>query len=116
MSRTKPTYRKDQVIKLVSTAHGVDPDTQKPTETTVKRTVFAAKKSVWMREHYTAAAFDLRPEIVFVIWQREYQGEMLIEVGEGAAAKQYQLIRAYEPNLEEIELICSGPGPRPRSR
>lgn len=116
MARTKPTYRKDQKIKLVKTVHGVNEETQEPTSTTVKRTVFAAKKSVWMREHYTAGAFDQRPEIVFVVWQREYQGEQQIEVGEGSNIKEYQLIRAYEPNREEIELICSGPGPRPRTR
>jgi hypothetical protein len=116
MARTQPTYRKDQAIVLVSTIPDVDPETQEPTETTAKRTVFAAKKSVWMREHYTAAAFDLRPEIVFVIWKREYNGEVLIETGTGENLKQYQLIRAYEPNREEIELICSGPGPRPRTR
>ena len=114
--RTRPTYRKDQAIKLLSTVHAVDPVTQEPTETIVKRTVFAAKKSVWMREHYTAAAFDQRPEIVYVVWQREYQGEQQIEVGEGEAAKVYQVIRSYEPDRENVELICSGPGPRARAR
>lgn len=112
MARTQPTHRKDQVITLLSTIHGVDPDTQEPTETPTERTIFAAKKSVWMREHYTAAAFDLRPEIVFVVWKREYQGEEDIRYNDN----KYQLIRAYEPNREEIELICSGPGPRPRTR
>ena len=116
MSRSRPTNRKDQAIVLVSTVHGVDPITKEPTETTAKRTVFAAKKSVWMREHYTAAAFDVRPEIVYVVWQREYQGEQLIEVGEGANLKQYKLIRAYEPDRENTELICSGPGPRAGAR
>ena len=115
MARTRPTYRKDQAIVLVSTTHGVDAN-QEPTETIVKRTVFAAKKSVWMREHYTAASFDQRPEIVYVAWQREYHGEMQIEVGAGDNLKEYQVIRSYEPNAEEIELICSGPGPRPRTR
>ena len=116
MARTRPTYRKDQAIVLVSTVHGVDPVTKEPTETIVKRTVFAAKKSVWMKEHYTAAAFDQRPEIVYVMWQREYQGEQQIEVGEDVNLKEYQVIRSYEPNAEEVELICSGPGPRPRTR
>ena len=111
MSRTRPISRKDQVLSLVSIVQGADVN-KNPTETPVKRTVFAAKKSVGMREHYTAAAFDMRPEIVFVAWQREYQGEMLIEHN----SKEYQLIRTYEPNLEEVELVCSRPGPRPRSR
>ena len=116
MARTRPTYRKDQAIVLVSTAHDVNEETKEPTETIVRRTVFAAKKSVWMREHYTAASFDQRPEIVYVVWQREYQGEQQIEVGTGANLKEYQVIRSYEPDHENIELICSGPGPRARAR
>ena len=115
MSRTRPTNRKDKIIYLVTIIHGTDDD-DNPTEIKARRPVFAAKESVWMREHYTASAFDQRPEITFVVWQREYQGEQLIEVGDDENTKQYQLIRAYEPDRENIELICSGPGPRPRSR
>ena len=116
MARTRPTNRKDQAIKLVSTVHGVDEETKEPTEVKVKRPVFAAKKSVWQREFYTAAAFDMRPEIIYVVWQREYQGEQLIEVGESENLKEYKVIRAYEPDHEDIELICSGPGPRAVAR
>ena len=107
---------KNEVIALVKTVHGTDPATKEPTETIVKTEVFAEEKSVWQREFYAAAAFDLRPEIIFVVWLEEYSGEMQIEVGEGDDKKEYQLIRSFKPNNAEIELYCSGPGPRPRSR
>ncbi len=107
---------KNELITLVKTVHAVDPVTKEPTETIVKTEVFAEEKSVWQREFYAAAAFDLRLEIILVVWLHEYDGEMQIEVGEGDNKKEYQLIRSFKPNKEEIELYCSGPGPRPRSR
>ena len=107
---------KNELITLVKTVPGKDEETQEPTETIVRTDVFAEEKSVWQREFYAAAAFDLRPEIIFVVWLEEYGGEKQIEVGEGDDKKEYQLIRSFKPNNAEIELYCSGPGPRPRSR
>lgn len=107
--------RKDKLINLISYSHSTDED-DNPVETPIKIPVFATEKSVREREFYTAASYDMRPEIVFVVWAREFHGERFIEVGEGENAMMYQLIRTYKPNAEEIELVCSGPGPRPKTR
>lgn len=87
-------------------------ENKNPVEIPVEVSVWAKKKSVWQREFYAAAAFDLRPEIIFVLWQQDYNGEIQVKYDD----KDYQVIRSFEPNKEEIELYCSGPGPRPRSR
>ena len=103
--------RKDKLIKLVSYINSTDSN-DNPVQTPVKREVFATEKSIREREFYAAAAYDMRPEITFIVWLREYQDEQFIEVGD----KTYQLMRTFKPNSEEIELTCSGAGPRSRQR
>ena len=107
--------RKDKIIKLVSYINDTDSNDD-PIQIAAKREVFASEESVKEREFYAAAAYDMRPEIVYTIWIREYHNEQEIEVGSADAPEQYQLIRTYKPNPEEIELTCSGPGPRTRQR
>ena len=73
----------------------------------------ASKKRVYGREFYAAAAFDMRPEIVFEVYEREYRGEEIIEYN----GKDYQLIRTDDGDRAEgVDLICSGPGARARAR
>lgn len=107
--------RKDKLIHLVTILHGID-ENDNPIEVQAERPVFAAEKSIRDREFYAAASYDMRPEITYVVWAREYKGEQHIAVGKVEDDQQYQLIRTYKPNPEEIELTCSGPGPRPRTR
>ena len=107
--------RKDKIIRLVTHINSTDANDD-PIQITAKREVFASEESVREREFYAAAAYDMRPEIVYTIWLREYHDEQEIEVGPADAPVQYQLIRTYKPNPEEIELTCSGPGPRTRQR
>lgn len=70
----------------------------------IRRQVIAMKKSVRQSEFYQAAAIGLKPEITFVTWSFEYKGELEIE-HEG---KKYRIIRTFESNPKEIELICEG--------
>ncbi|HUM43767.1 MAG TPA: phage head closure protein [Fervidobacterium sp.] len=95
--------RKDKIVYLIS-----------ETETTnamgdviidkLYRKTFAAKKSIRQSEYYQAAATGLRPELTFVLWTREYKGEKSLKYDD----KEYTIIRTFEPNSEEIELVCQG--------
>lgn len=71
-------------------------------ETTV--TVLCALKSVGRNEFYQASANGFKPEKVFVIHGYEYSGEQFV-VFEG---KRFKIIRTYETNFEEMEIVCTG--------
>lgn len=104
--------RKDKLIYLVSYEDSTD-ENDDPIQTPIKRPVFAEKKRTWGREFYAAAAFDMRPEHVFVVNEIEYQDEPVIEY----QGEEFQLIRINDSKFKgDIELICSGPGLRPRTR
>lgn len=67
--------------------------------------------SVTRSEHYSAAAYGLKPDIVFVINRFEYGGQTVVEF-EG---KRYKVDRTYIPkkskgieDFESLELVCSG--------
>lgn len=67
--------------------------------------IYADKKSVRQSEFYQAAATGFKPEIVFEIWEFEYEDESLVTY----MGKEYRVIRTFEKgNSEKIELICSG--------
>lgn len=71
---------------------------------TVPREIYADKKSVRQSEVYQAAALDLKPEIVFEVWEFEYQDEEELEFEE----KKYKIIRTYSPpkKRDHLELVC----------
>lgn len=71
-----------------------------PIET--RKTILCDKKSAGRNEYYQAAAAGLKPELVLIVHAYEYNGEQLVEF-EG---KRYSVIRIYELNDEEIELVC----------
>jgi len=73
---------------------------QKPVET--ETTILCRLKSVSRAEFYDAAASGLRPELVFVIHAYEYGGERVVEF-EGV---RYNVIRTYQVDFEEMELVC----------
>lgn len=73
---------------------------QIPVET--ETVIFCGKKSVTRSEFYNAATTGLRPVIVLVIHPYEYAGQTKVEF-EGT---RYNVIRAYEVNMEEMELTC----------
>ena len=73
---------------------------QIPTET--ETVVLCGVKSVGRTEFYNAAATGLRPAVVFVIHDFEYNGESVV-VFEGV---RYSVIRSYSTGFEEVELTC----------
>lgn len=73
---------------------------QIPVET--ETTVLCGLKSVGRSEFYDAAASGLRPELVFVIHGYEYNGERIVKF-EGV---RYNVIRTYQVDFEEMELVC----------
>jgi SPP1 family predicted phage head-tail adaptor len=95
--------RFDSVIYLIKVTHGEN-DIGDSIENPKKRQTFAEKKSVRQSEFYQAAMTDLQPELTFTIWPQEYRGEPKLEY-EGTT---YTIIRTFEKNNKEMELICSG--------
>lgn len=68
------------------------------------RKLLAEKKSIRQSEFYQAAGTDFKPELTFVIWPHEYQDESILKYKE----KEYKIIRTFEKNIKELELICEG--------
>ncbi|MBT2656620.1 phage head-tail adapter protein [Bacillus sp. ISL-18] len=69
--------------------------------------------SVTRSEHYAAASHGMKPEIVFIVNQYEYEKQSMVEF-EG---NKYKVIRTFKPkqskgleDLETIELVCEGVG------
>jgi hypothetical protein len=67
--------------------------------------------SVTRSEHYAAASLEMKPEIVFIVNQYDYDKQSTVEF-EGA---KYSVIRSFKPkkskgidDFETIELVCSG--------
>ena len=76
-----------------------------------KTAILCGMKSVVRSEFYGAAATGLKPEVVFVVHECEYNGEQLVEF-EG---KRYGVLRTYSGGrgregyrltVDEMELVC----------
>ena len=67
-----------------------------------KRSVLCGIKSVGRSEFYAASVEGLKPELVFTMYQFEYQDESIVEY-EG---QRYSVIRTYTTGFKEIELTC----------
>lgn len=68
------------------------------------RKVLAAKKSIRQSEFYQAAANDYKPELTFVIWPHEFKGESILKY----KGEDYNIIRTFESDMKNLELICEG--------
>jgi len=68
----------------------------------VKNTVFCDVKSISRSEFYNAATTGLKPSLVFIVHNCEYDNEEKVEY-EGNV---FKVIRTYIKNTEEIELTC----------
>jgi SPP1 family predicted phage head-tail adaptor len=77
---------------------------QIPVET--ETVILCGLKSVSRSEFYNAAVSDLKPERVFMIHPYEYNGEKKVEF-EG---ERYRVIRTYQKDTEEMELIVEKVG------
>lgn len=97
--------RKDQVIGLISISDGENTAGDALKNESLPRQVFAEKKSIQRNEFYQAAATGFRPKLTFVVWTREYDDEQRLEYND----KTYDIIRTFEPNSEDTELVCQGP-------
>lgn len=91
------------VIQLISVTNSVN-DIGNTITSQTKKSVFADKQSIRQSEFYQAFATGLKPELMFIIRECEYNNESLLEY----KTKQYKIIRAYDKNGEYVELICMG--------
>lgn len=81
-----------------------------PVET--KTGIYCGLKSVGRNEFYNAAVADLKPELIFVVHPYEYSGEKKVsfKMAEDSEEITYSVIRTYQPNSEEMELIVERDG------
>lgn len=73
---------------------------QRPVE--IQRAVLCSVQSVGRSEFYNASVNGMKPEIVFVIHNFEYDNESVIEYKN----QKYSVIRTYATGFEEVELTC----------
>ncbi len=80
-----------------------------PIDSYIFREVFADKKSVKRSEYYQAANTDLKPELIFVVHSFEYDelNDRIVRYPTGESGKQYNIIRDYEINEDEIEITLT---------
>lgn len=95
--------RKNNVVTLVAETKTVNEVNDTITETT-RRETFAEKMSVRGSEYYQGAAAGMKPEVVFRIWRIEYQGEQTVEHD----GQSYSVIRTFEVDEKDIDLVCEG--------
>ncbi|MED4599874.1 head-tail adaptor protein [Paenibacillus validus] len=88
-----------QLFKLTyaSTPSG-DSITPAPT-----KSIFAEKKSIRMSEFYQAFASRLSPEVMFIIWDDEYNGEERL-VWNGTV---YKIDRTFATKNRRLEVVCT---------
>lgn len=75
-------------------------------ETPSNTTILCGLKSIGRNEFYSAAQAGLRPSITFVIHGYEYNGETKVKF----SGHEYNVIRTYEVDFEELELTCTKVG------
>ena len=64
--------------------------------------VLCSVQSVGRNEFYSASNNGLKPELVFVVKNYEYQGEQNVKFND----QKYKVIRTYATGFEELELTC----------
>jgi SPP1 family predicted phage head-tail adaptor len=95
----------DHELTLISEIYTEDEiGNQIPVET--ETVILCGLKSVSRNEFYNAAVNDLKPEQVFVIHPYEYSGEKKVEFED----ERYKVIRTYQKDIEEMELIVEKVG------
>lgn len=100
----------DYELTLISLVDGEN-DMGDPIKKPVERKILCDVQSITKSEHYAAAAYGLKPEIVFIVNKYDYENEKDV-IFEG---KHYKVDRTYIPkkskdisDFESIELVCSG--------
>lgn len=71
-------------------------------ETSASRVVMAERMPVQRNEFYQAHGAGFRPEVMFVVRSIEYRGERSLVYD----SVTYRIIRSYERDDEQTELVC----------
>ncbi len=75
-----------------------------PIPVPAERPILANRKSVRQSEFYQAQSAGLKPEIMFDVWEFEYQGETRLRY----LGRVYDIIRTHQKDGEMLELVCTG--------
>lgn len=94
------------IIYLISETRSQDAIGQYVSEET-SRQVFARKQSITRNEWFDAGRSGLQPEVCFVVFRYDYEGELIIEDEQG---NRFGIYRTYENRSDEIELYCESKG------
>ena len=92
-----------EIIDLVSITQTTN-DIGDFVDTEATTTVYADKHSIRQSEFYQAYATGLRPELMFVIREVDYDNQPRIKYNN----KYYNIIRTFSRDGELLELICEG--------
>lgn len=94
--------KKSVTIKLIKKLNETLDDWGNPVRSIQEWEVFAERKSVTMSEFYKAASQDLKPTVIFEVYEEEYLDADSV-VSEGV---EYSIIRTYQPTMDKLELVC----------
>lgn len=95
---------RDTYITLIERTPAEDSDENgNPLYNEKKRRTFAQWDGIKRSEFYQAAAVGLKPELVFRIYERCYNGERYIE----HSGKRYRILRTYPLAGERLELVVT---------
>ena len=86
------------LISQVTTYSDIGVPTQTPTSTKV----IGNLQAVSAQEFFRGGQLGIKPELITVIWAKEYNGEVLAEIN----GKRYIIYRTYTMNDGRIELYC----------
>lgn len=82
-----------------------------PIKAKIESPVLCSQESVSRSEHYAAAAHGLKPEIILIVNQYDYEGQHDVEF-EGVL---YKIMRTYKRkqysdvgDFDSLELVCAG--------
>lgn len=96
---------RSDVIKLISETYTQDEIGQYISQET-ERTVFCDVRSVSRSEWFNAGRDGLQPELMFVMFAPDYQGEKIVEY----KGSRYGIYRTYVGRNEQIELYAEAKG------
>lgn len=92
----------DHELILINQSYSFDEIGNQILSDEVETRVLCNVKSVSRAEFYNAALAGLNPEIVFVVHAYEYNGERKVKFN----GELYRVIRTYQTDFEEMELVC----------
>lgn len=95
----------DVLIELCGNNSVSSNDIGEPEASESVRKIYAERQSVGLTEFYQAGTIGLKPELVFVIYRFEYNGEKTVIYGN----KKYNVIRVADvkSNKDKIKLVCN---------